>query len=257
MEREEPGLAMLSQLAKSRNVGDRAFASSALALGGGTVSRDDAASVYERIRETATIEHAELRARMCDGTFDRRALLDELSRAPVDLRDHLIEEILGIAYPPLEELSRTRDGMPYSPSGLGEILFTFEQSELGPGKTLVDLGSGLGKVVLLAALFTGAEAYGLEIEPGLLAPARAAAATLGVRGAHFLQGDIRCCDIPPGDVYYLFIPLHRSADVVARLAPVAAERKIRVFAPPLDQNRIPFLRPTEATSYWLTMYESV
>jgi SAM-dependent methyltransferase len=256
MERDAPGLAVLSQLATSRNIGDRAFASSALAFRPGAASSDDMAGVYERIRETARREHADVRARIRDGTLDRRALLEELRQAPLEMRDHLIEEILDIAYPPLEELGRTRDSMPYCPSGLGEILFTLERSDLGPGKTLVDLGSGLGKVVLLAALLTGAEAYGLEIEPSLVAHARKAAAALGLDGAHFVQGDIRNAELPPADTYYLFIPLHRSADVVERLAPIAAERPIRVFSQPLDEKHVPFLRATGAMSYWLTMYES-
>jgi SAM-dependent methyltransferase len=256
MERDAPGVAVLSQLATSREIADRAFASSALAFRPDAVSSDEVAHVYERIRETARREHAGVRTRMRDGSLDRNALLEELRRAPLELRDHLIEEILDIAYPPLGELAPARDSMPYCPSGLGEILFTLEHSGLGPGKTLVDLGSGLGKVVLLAALLTGAEAWGLEIEPSLVAHARNAAATLGLDRAHFVQGDIRDAELPPADTYYLFIPLHRSADVVERLAPIAGARQIRVFSQPLDEKRVPFLRATGAMSYWLTMYES-
>jgi SAM-dependent methyltransferase len=122
--------------------------------------------------------------------------------------------------------------------------------------TLVDLGSGLGKVVLLAALLTGAEAVGVELDPRLVAHATEVAACLGLARAHFLQGDMRDTPLPRADVYYLFIPLRSSADVVALLAPIAQERAIRVFSQPLDERRVPFLRPSGAASYWLTMYES-
>lgn len=257
MESDVPGLAVLSQLATSPEIADRAFAASALAFRLGSENREDIAEIYERIRETARREHADVRARIRDGELERRTLLETLRRTPVELRDHLIEEIFDIAYPPLEELAPPRNTLPYSPSGLGEILFALERSGLGPGSTLVDLGSGLGKVVLLAAFLTGAQAYGVEIDARLVAHAQAAAGALGLHGAHFVHGDIRHAALPAADAYYLFIPLHRSADVVERLASVAEERAIRVFSPPLDEKRVPFLRRTGATSYWLTMYESV
>lgn len=256
MESDHPGLAVPSQLAQSSHIADRAFAASALSFRSRAEKRDDLAQLYERIRETARREHADVRARIRDGALDRRTLLAELVRAPLEIQDHLIEEILDIAYPPLEELAVPPDLVPYSPSGLGEILFALERSGLGPGSTLVDLGSGLGKVVLLAAFLTGAEAYGVEIDPRLVAHSSAAARALGLTNAHFVQGDIRTMTLPKADTYYLFIPLYRSADVVERLAPIAAERTIRVFSPPLDEKRVPFLRATGASSYWLTMYES-
>jgi SAM-dependent methyltransferase len=230
---------------------DRAFAASALRLRGG-----ECPAVYARIRDEAREQHAAARRAIQAGVLDKRAFLETLQAVPLEDRDHLVEEILDIAYPPLEELDLPCDAVPYSPSGLGEILFTLKRAGIGPGSTLVDLGSGLGKVVLLAAFLTGAEAYGVEIDPHLVAHARAAAVALGLERAHFIHGDIRSAELPAADAYYLFIPLHRSSDVVERLAPVAKERAIRVFSPPLDEKRVPFLRRTGATSYWLTMYES-
>jgi SAM-dependent methyltransferase len=256
MESDEPGLGALSQLATSHGIADRAFAASALALCARAGNRDDILEIQARIRETASREHADVRARMRDGTLDRIALLDELRRTPLELRDHLIEEILDIAYPPIDELSLPPGSMPYVPSGLDEILFAFGRAGLGPKTTLVDLGSGLGKVVLLAAFLTGADAYGIELDPHLVAHAEASALALGLERAHFLQGDIRSAELPDADAYYSFITLARPEDVIERLAPVAAERVIRVFSQPLDQKRVPFLRATGAASYWLSMYES-
>jgi hypothetical protein len=255
MESDQPGLDLLWQLATSRDVADRAFATSALAFRRAE-NRDNIAELYESIRETSRREHADVRARIRDGSFDRRAFLDELGKRPLSVQDHLIEEILDIAYPPLEEHARPCDAGHYAPSGLREILFTLEHASVGPGTTLVDLGSGFGKVVLLTALLTGADACGLELDPRLVAHAAAAAASLGLERAHFVHADLREAELPPADTYYQFIPLDRSADVVARLAPLAAARTFRVFSQPLDEQRVPFLRATGASSYWLTMYES-
>jgi SAM-dependent methyltransferase len=246
----------MKNLARSPNLADRAFLANTLAFRRRSQGLNDTAAVYDLIRETARREHAAVRARIRSGNFDRSDLLAELQRQPLELRDHLIEEILDIAYPPLDTLALPPDLTPYSPSGLDEILFALDHSGLGPGKTLVDLGSGLGKVVLLAALFTGADAYGIEIDPRLVTHATEAAEALDLRTAHFALGDIRDIEIPRADAYFLFIPLRRSADVVVRLAQVAAERPIRVFSPPLDESHVPFLRASGPSSYWLTMYES-
>jgi SAM-dependent methyltransferase len=197
-----------------------------------------------------------VRARIREGSLDRRRLLDELEKRPIALRDHLLEEILDVAYPPLGRDALLRDAGHYAPSGLSEVLFALEHGHVGPGTTLVDLGSGFGKVVLLTALLTGADAWGLELDPALVAHAEAAAASLGLGRAHFLCADLREAELPPADVYYQFIPLDRSADVVARLAVLATTRSFHVFSQPLDEKRVPFLRATGASSYWLTMYQS-
>jgi hypothetical protein len=256
MVNEEPRLETLWRLAESRDVADRAFVASALSFRR-AADREEVAGVYDVIRETARREHAEVRARIRDGALDPRAFIGELEHRPLGVRDHLIEEILDIAYPPLEADARPRDAGCYAPSGLREILFTLHHANVGPGTTLVDLGSGFGKVVLLTALLTRADAYGLEFDPRLVAHADAAASSLGLTRAHFLRADLREAELPEADTYYQFIPLDRPTDVIARLAPLAAERAFHVFSQPLDEKQVPFLRATFASSYWLTKYESI
>ena len=77
---------------------------------------------------------------------------------PVELQNHWVEEVLGIAYPPLQLQQLPQELVSYSPSGIGEVLFLLDSAGLAPGRTLVDLGSGLGKVVLLTTLLSGATA---------------------------------------------------------------------------------------------------
>jgi hypothetical protein len=252
---DEPRLETLWQLGRSRDVGDRAFATSALALRKAE-DRAGVAEIYAVIRETARREHADVRARLRDKTLDRRTFRDELEKLPEGVRDHWIEEVLDIAYPLLEEDARPRDASHYAPSGVREILFALDHANVGPGTTFVDLGSGFGKVVLLTALLTDADAYGLELDSRLVAHANAAAASLGLARAHFVHADLRDAELPEADTYYQFIPLPSAADVIARLAPLADARTFRVFSQPLDETRVPFLRPTLASSYWLTSYES-
>ena len=156
MKSDEPSLAELERLAESAEISDRAFAASVLRLHGRPDDRR--AAVYDRIRETALRAHERIRAKLRTRSLDREAFLAEVEAAPIALRDHLVEEILGIAYPPLDPTPLPSDLVDYAPSGLAEIAFMLERAGLGPGATFVDLGAGLGKVVLLVALLTGAHA---------------------------------------------------------------------------------------------------
>ena len=252
---ETPTFTELERLGVSSDIRDRAFAASALRF---LLRSEDAgrtSALYERIRGTASDHHAELRQRIREGSLDKRAFLTELHEAPFEIRDHLVEEILDIAYPPLEEIGRSREAFDYLPSGLSEILFALEHACLGPESTFVDLGSGLGKVVLLVALLSGARAIGVELDPRLASHARSAARSMNLGNARFIEGDIREIALPPADAYYMYIPLLRSADVAARLEEFARRRKIVLLSQALDTERLPWLRSANAGSYWLEMYE--
>jgi hypothetical protein len=257
LEEDEPSLSRLEALVGSGEVGDRAFVASALALRR-TETADDAARaalLYQRAHEAARRAHADLQQRIQRGALGAAELLARLEAAPLELRDHLLEEILDVAYPPLESATRARDVTRHSPSGLSEIAFLLQHAGLGPGKLLVDLGSGFGKVVLLAAL-SGAAAHGLELDEQLVLHAERAAQWLRLDNASFAQGDIRTTALPDADVYYLFIPFIGSAEVVRRLAPLAQRRRLLLFAQALDLEPLPWLRAAGKSSYWLEMYES-
>lgn len=58
-------------------------------------------------------------------------------------------------------------GAPYLPTLKPQVTAAFELLELGPGQTLLELGSGDGKV-LLAAAQAGYKAVGIELNPLLV-----------------------------------------------------------------------------------------
>jgi protein-L-isoaspartate O-methyltransferase len=68
----------------------------------------------------------------------------------------------------------------------------------------VDLGSGLGRPALLAHLVTGARAIGVEVQPHLVAQARACAERLGASGVQFIAGDATAVDVPQGTVFFIY-----------------------------------------------------
>jgi precorrin-6B methylase 2 len=128
-----------------------------------------------------------------------------------------------------------------------------------PEDVLIDLGAGLGKVVLLAHLLTGAHAHGIELQPALVERARASAARLGA-DALFSQGDARQADLETGTVFYLYAPFTGQvlAEVLARLFRVASKHAIVVCALGVDLHRTAtWLAPRPSDSFWLTVYDSV
>src|SRR3954470_22009826 len=145
---------------------DRAFADAIVRMAWSrtqdAAQRAELGLLHEAVRGAALRQHGLLRTRIAKGEL-RGAPLRRLfeQQAPLE-RDHFVEEVLGIAYPPLEEPALTTDAMTYAPSGYDEIVYAFDVSGLGPGDRFLDLGAGLGKVVMLAALLAGAKSLGVE-----------------------------------------------------------------------------------------------
>lgn len=216
------------------NLRDRAFACGLARLRG---------EPEGHLRQLAAREHASARA--LRGEPLRRAI----EEVPADLRDHFLEELLDIAYPP-EPL--TAD---YVPSHTTEILHAFDSVGLGPDDTLIDVGSGLGKVVMLAAMLTGSRARGIEIDPTLVRIAERAALALGLERVAFELSDAQGAYL--GDATVLFFYLSFSGEALGRflerVRTLRPARRLRVCAPPLDE---PWLRPIAAPMSWLSIYEA-
>jgi|GEM_PF-1234791 len=83
-----------------------------------------------------------------------------------------------------------------------ELAELFAALELGRFQHFADLGSGDGRAVLLAALYT--QATGIEADPELVATARSLAAELGLGRAGFIQGDLRQMDLSPYDLLFIY-----------------------------------------------------
>lgn len=107
----------------------------------------------------------------------------------------------------------TRTGL-FIPSPLADIGQLFEEIGLGDYGSLADLGSGDGRVVHLASLFTPAR--GFESDPSLVAVARAQALDLGLRAASFRCGDFLETDLNPFEILYIY-PDKPLTDLAAKL----------------------------------------
>jgi SAM-dependent methyltransferase len=186
------------------------------------------------------------------------ALLALLEAAPEGERDAAVERYLGIREPDCDCLSPGEELIGYHPSGVGAIVSMLEAVPVTPSDVVVDLGSGLGKVVLLAHLLKGAKARGVDIQRELVLRAREAARALGA-DVCFEHQDAREAHLDDGTVFFLYVPFTGSAlaHVLERLRRVAERRPIVVCALGFDlEHRAPWLIPRALESFWLTIYDS-
>jgi SAM-dependent methyltransferase len=90
---------------------------------------------------------------------------------------------------------------------------------VGPGDVVYDLGSGDGRVVIIAAQEFGAGGVGVEIDPALVAQSQERARRLGLaERARFVHRDIFETDVSAATVLTLYL----SPELNARLRPKLA-----------------------------------
>jgi len=184
-------------------------------------------------------------------------LLAWLSTFPPCDRDAAIEAHLAIA----ERVSSAPPGehlVGYHASGVAPIVRALVEVPVDRHDVVVDLGAGLGKVVLLAHLLTDAPARGVEVQAELVTRARAAAARLRA-SVRFDCGDARDAELDDGTVFFLYTPFEGPvlAHVLRRLHAVARRRAIVVCALGIDLHRAaPWLVARPLDAFWLTIYDS-
>jgi protein-L-isoaspartate O-methyltransferase len=95
---------------------------------------------------------------------------------------------------------------PFLPSPPDVVDRMLTLARVGPGDVVYDLGSGDGRIVIAAAQKFGARGVGVEIDPGLVARATAAASTAGVADrATFRVEDALTADVADATVVTLYL----------------------------------------------------
>ncbi len=122
---------------------------------------------------------------------------------------------------------------------------------------LVDLGCGLGRVVILAHLLSGARARGIEIQGHLVRAGRALTSELALPAVSFVHANVADVEID-GSVFFLYAPfngetLRRS---LQRLRSLAERKPIVVCAVGIEFRDEGWLLPRSTSSVALTIYGS-
>jgi len=138
--------------------------------------------------------------------------------------------------------------VPYQPTPARHISDFIGRAALTERDLLIDLGSGLGHVTLIAAICSSARCTGIELEPAYAECARKCARSLNLKNIRFVQGDARAADFSDGTVFYLYSPFTASIlrDVLNLLRGEAVRREIRIctFGP---------CTPVVAEEQWLSV----
>lgn len=95
---------------------------------------------------------------------------------------------------------------PYVPTPQVVVDRMLELAQIRPGDTVIDLGSGDGRIMITAAQKYGARGFGVELNPRLVESSNDAARTAGVSDrVQFLQQDLFKTDFREADVLTLYL----------------------------------------------------
>ena len=163
---------------------------------------------------------------------DRALFRATLAGLPASERDACVDKALGFGELPEDGPALPSGCVPYLPCPVDALLRLVEHAPVRAADVFVDVGSGVGRAAALVHLLTGARAVGIEIQPPLVAAARAHATRLRLPDLSFVEGDAveRAAALAAGTVFLLYCPFSgdRLAQLLDLLEPVARARPIRV-----------------------------
>lgn len=150
--------------------------------------------------------------------------------AGYDHVDTLLTGVLQLEEPASVIAELAAEMVFYQPTPARHIFGLIRRTGLSGKDVLIDLGSGLGHVPLLAAICTPARCIGIEWEAAYVECAQRCANALNLTHATFMRQDARDADLSEGTVFYLYTPFRGAmlGDVLAKLRQVAATREIRI-----------------------------
>jgi len=126
--------------------------------------------------------------------------------AGYDYLDELIVGVLRFEETGAAIVQPTTEMVFYQSTPARHIFDLIDRTALNEHDVLVDLGSGLGHVPLLASICTRARSIGVELEPVYVDCARQSAETLNLKNVTFIQQDARAAKLSDGTVFYMYTP---------------------------------------------------
>ncbi len=192
-----------------------------------------------------------------------RRFREELLAVAPDARDAWVDRRFGLAGHdglPEDDPALPQGCVPYLPSSVDVVLRMIDAADVRESDVFVDVGMGVGRTAALVHLLSGARVTGVEIQPALVAAARALTERLALSRVSCVEGDAaeRMAELADGTVFYLYCPFggERLARVLAALEVVAAQRPIRIGCVDLPLPPCPWLTFDEPRHGDLAIYAS-
>jgi hypothetical protein len=183
---------------------------------------------YEAIRRD--IQRGKGGGRLLEWLPDWNGAADLANCGGYDYLDELISGVLQFEEPSAGSVQLESEMVAYQPTPARHIFDLIGRAGLTERDFLIDLGSGLGQVALMASICSRAECTGIELEPSYVDCARKSARSLNLNNVRFIQGDARAADLSEGTVFYLYTPFTGTIlqDVLNSLRQESVRREIRI-----------------------------
>ena len=184
--------------------------------------------LYEAIRQG--IQRGAGGGRLLEWTPDWNGAANPMNCGGYDYLDELISGVLQFEEPSAELVQLESEMVSYQPTPARHIFDLIGRTALAERDFLIDLGSGLGHVTLMASICSSASCTGIELEQSYVDCARKSARSLNLNNVSFVQGDARAADLSDGTVFYLYTPFIGTIlrDVLNSLRHEAVKREIRI-----------------------------
>jgi hypothetical protein len=153
-----------------------------------------------------------------------------MNHSGYDYLDELISGILQLEEPSAQLVQLNSEMVAYQPTPARHIFDLIRRAVLTDYDSLIDLGSGLGQVTLMASICSSASCAGIELVASYIDCARNCAQSLNLNNARFIEGDARAADLSRGTVFYLYTPFTGTIlrEVLNALRHEAVRREIRI-----------------------------
>lgn len=172
------------------------------------------------------------RARIVHAAIEPADFRRQLLAVPAEQRDAWLDLVLGIEGVAEDGAELPRGCVPYLPCSVDVVLRMSEAAGVVQSDVFVDVGSGLGRALLLTQLLTGATVLGIEVQSHLARAARSLAAALNLSRCSVSAGDAReqSVQLEGGSVFFLYCPFsgERLAVLLDALESIASRREIRI-----------------------------
>ena len=213
-----------------------------------------------RVQESDRANAERLRAALSRERVPPSELRAALTSVPLLDRDAWLDVVFGLEELPDDEPTLPPGCVPYLPCPVDALLHVVDHAEVRSSDVFVDVGSGVGRAAALVHLLTDATAIGIEIQPALVAEARALMRRLNVDRVSSIEGDAvaRTDVLTKGTVFFLYCPFsgERLEKVLDALEGIARARPIRVCCVGLAPLSRPWLALLAEPANDVTLYRS-
>ena len=106
---------------------------------------------------------------------------------------------------------------PHVPTSEDVVRKMLQFAELKIGEQLYDLGSGDGRIIIMAAKEFGAKATGVELRDDLVQHTKKRIEELGLTHVEVVHGDLMQAEISPADVVTLYLTTSANEKITPKL----------------------------------------